>query len=296
MQEYTAELDAAIKFLNGYDKDVAKILYEKMEQASVSQEFELAIAFRDQLNVLDKLVRKQVTALPGDMDMDIFAILSDAINTVVAILFVRGGKLLGSDKQIINDATLDVSTALQSYIFNYYATAPNIPNVVVTNIEVEGAGELADYFTKKVGTRINVITPIQGVRKQLSDMAESNAKDYLEKCVGEQERQENMTIGSLAVLKDALGLRTMPYRMECFDISHISGTNMVASMSVFTNGEANKKMYRRFKIKTVEGNNDYECMKEILVRRLTELAKGTDVSFSERPDLIVIDGGLGQLA
>lgn len=294
-EEYHDVLLDVMRFLNGNDKEIQRILTEKMNKASADTDYELAIFYRDKLKVLDKLVRKQVTALPGDINMDIFAITSNGINTVVSVLNVRGGKLLGGAKETVDDASLELSTMLGNYIVNYYQAVP-IAGDIVTNLELEDKGAIEEFLGGLSGEKVNIVLPIQGVRRQLVDMAESNALDYLEKCVSEETRKYNMTMGGVKQLQDALNLDSMPYRIECYDISHISGTNKVASMVVFTNGVKDAGMYRKFRIKTVEGNNDFACMEEVLNRRFGELEKNEDLSFSKRPDLIVIDGGLGQLA
>lgn len=294
-EEYHNVLLDVMRFLNGNDKEIQRILTEKMNKASANTDYELAIFYRDKLKVLEKLVRKQVTALPGDINMDIFAIVSNGFNTVVSTLNVRGGKLLGGAKETIEDASLDLSISLGNYIVNYYQAVPIVGDVVV-NMELEDKNSIEEFLGNIAGEKVNIVLPIQGVRHQLVDMAESNAQDYLEKCVGEETRKYNMTMGGIKQLQDVLNLDFMPYRMECYDISHISGTNKVASMVVFTNGAKDSSMYRKFRIKTVEGNNDFACMEEVLNRRFTELEKSEDLSFSKRPDLIVIDGGLGQLA
>lgn len=293
-EDYNAIVQEVTKFLSGNDKSIANILKQRMEQASDTMDFELAIYYRDRLKILDNLVRKQVTALANDMDIDLFAIADDGINRVIAMLFVRGGKLVGGDKTIVNDGNIEIIDTLSSYIFAYYDGLPMVTPEIITNYNIDENGELSRYLSDKYKSRINIVMPIQGVRKQLLDMADNNATDYLTKCVGEQARLDNMTIGAITQLKDILELSKVPYRMECYDISHISGSNIVSSMTVFSNGVANKKMYRKFKITHGEGNNDFLSMQETLRRRLREYKEGKDVSFSERPDLIVIDGGKGQ--
>lgn len=296
-EEYHKIVNEVVKFLSGNDKSIAGILKSKMARASAEEDFELAIYYRDKLAVLDKIIRKQVTALPNESNLDIFAVSSNGMYTVASVLVVRGGKLLGGDKQVINDASLSPEIALGNFIISYYDNAPMLADEVITDIELDDAELIAEYLSEYKGKKVNVITPIQGVRRQLADMAESNARDYLVKCVGEAERRENMTIGGVLQLQEYLGLKRLPMRMECFDISHISGTDMVSSMVVFNGGESDKKMYRKFKIKTVEGNNDFACMKETLIRRLNHLSEEeTDASFSQSPDLIVVDGGKGQLS
>ena len=160
---------------------------------------------------------------------------------------------------------------------------------------LEDADIISEYLTEKKGSKVNVITPHQGARKQLVDIAQNNANDYLEKSLSQKERKDNLTLGAIMQLQEYLHLKKLPIRMECYDISHIQGTDKVASMVVTINGEAAKSQYRKFKIKTVEGNNDFASLKETLLRRLTKF-DDKDESFSAVPDLLVIDGGKGQLS
>ena len=155
--------------------------------------------------------------------------------------------------------------------------------------------ELSDYLSAKAGRKIQVVVPSGGIRRQLVDMGITNAEDYLARQLEHQNRYAELTLGGVKQLKELLGLPVLPMRMECYDISHISGTNKVASMVVFKEGAKASNHYRHFKIKTVAGNNDFACMFETLTRRFEEWKAQKDLSFSERPDLIVIDGGKGQL-
>lgn len=297
-EEYAQIIGHVVAFLNGNDKKVGSLLTEKMKTAAEREDFELALFYRQKLETLEKLVRKQVTALPKDLDLDIFAIAENGFNRVVSALFVRGGKLVGGDKRVVTDLVPDAGVALSNYILQYYDTIGYIAGEIVTSREIEDADVISEYLTQKKGSKVNVIAPHQGVRKQLADMADSNAADYLEKSIAVQERKENMTMGGVVQLQEFLRLRNLPVRMECYDISHVQGTDKVASMVVFLNGEPCKAHYRKFKIRTVAGNDDFASLKETLSRRLDKLgdAQCTDESFSARPDLIVIDGGKGQLS
>lgn len=293
-EEYRKIILDVIEFLRGNDKSIEKLIKDKMLKAVSNEDFELAIFYREKLKILEKLVRKQVTALPNDRDMDIFAVASDGINTVVSILVVRGGKLLGGDKESINTLDIDLSTTLENYILGYYGENVPVCREIVTNIPLENADILSEYLSSIKSNKVRVSYPQASIRKQLAEMAENNAKDYLNKCSDVIKRKHDMTIGAVEQLQKLLNLPIRPTRMECYDISHISGTDKVSSMVVFTNGEADKKMYRKFKIKTVEGNNDFASMKETVNRRLSHV-NDEDISFSEKPSLIVIDGGKGQL-
>ena len=205
--------------------------------------------------------------------------------------------MVGGDKFVVNDYGLSDAITLSNFVMRFYDGDVLAPDEAVLSVDIEDADVLQQYLSEKFGKKINVITPRQGVRRQLCDMASSNARDYLEKSLSIKERQDNMTIGAVMQLAEYLHLERMPARMECYDISHISGTNKVASMVVFTNGEPDKAAYRKFRIKTVEGNDDFASLQETLTRRLTELKEGSeDDSLGARPDLIVIDGGKGQLS
>jgi excinuclease ABC subunit C len=157
------------------------------------------------------------------------------------------------------------------------------------------AKSLEEYFKETYSKSVKIVHPKQGDKKKLTDLAYQNAKDYLERYIGKIKHKEDMTTLACARLQEVLGLRRYPKVMECFDISHISGVDKVGSMVVFTDGEKDLASYRRFKIKTVEGNNDFECLKEVLTRRLLKLGTDEEDKFP-KPDLIVIDGGKGQLS
>ncbi|MDE7191595.1 MAG: excinuclease ABC subunit UvrC [Clostridia bacterium] len=293
---YAKQIDEVISFLSGNDKKIAHLLQQKMSDAAENEDFELAIFYRRKLEILDKLVRRQVTALPKDFDIDIFAIASNGLNTVVSVLFVRGGKLVGGDKQIVSDLSPSDEVVLSNFILAYYDKVNYIANEIVIASQIDECELLGEYLTQKKGSKVNIILPHQGVRRQLADMAVNNASDYLEKSLSIKEREDNMTVGAIIQLQEYLKLPKMPIRMECYDISHVQGTDKVASMVVFTNGSPNKAHYRKFKMKYALGNDDFAGLQEALTRRIDELVKGEDESFGARPDLLVIDGGKGQLS
>ncbi len=296
-EEYDGVIKEIISFLQGNDKKIAEILTQKMKEASDREEYELALTYKQKLQALEKLVRRQVGALPKDYDMDVFAVATNGLNTVAAVIFVRGGKIVGGDKHVVDGVSLDEGSALSNFILRYYDMTGYIAGEIVTSTAIDDADVLQEYLSEKAGKKINVLCPHQGVRRQLADMAVGNAQDYLEKSVSVRERKENMTMGGVLQLAEYLHLPKLPVRMECYDISHISGTNKVASMVVFVNGEPEKSHYRKFKIETVAGNDDFACLQETLTRRLKDITeRSEDVSFSSRPDLIIIDGGKGQLS
>ncbi|MDE6474662.1 MAG: excinuclease ABC subunit UvrC [Clostridia bacterium] len=295
-EQYAKQIEEVISFLSGNDKKIAHLLQQKMNDAAENEDFELAIFYRRKLEILDKLVRRQVTALPKDFDIDIFAIASNGLNTVVSVLFVRGGKLVGGDKQVVSDLSPSDEVVLSNFILAYYDKVNYIANEIVIASQIDECELLGEYLTQKKGSKVNIILPHQGVRRQLADMALNNASDYLEKSLSIKEREDNMTVGAIIQLQEYLKLPKMPIRMECYDISHVQGTDKVASMVVFTNGAPNKAHYRKFKMKHALGNDDFAGLQEALTRRIDELVKGEDESFGSRPDLLVIDGGKGQLS
>jgi excinuclease ABC subunit C len=251
------------------------------------------LKYKEKLAVLDKLVRKQVSALPKGFNLDVFASETNGIKIAVNMLVVRGGKLVGAENSVYDG----IDENLTSFLFQFYTNNPPVCDEIITDGVVDGDA-LASALSQLAGRKIHILEPKQGVRKQLLDLAHTNAHDALEKHGTMEERKDIRTKGAVKQLGEVLGLKTLPRRIECFDISHISGVDKVSSMVVFEDGEPKKSHYRKFKIKTVEGNNDFASMKETLTRRLERLnnPEEADESFSSIPDLIVIDGGKGQLA
>lgn len=290
-QEYKAEMQKVIDFLKGNDREVEKTLTEKMMKFAAEENFEVALNYRNKLALLDKLVRKQVSALPKDFNLDVFAFETNGVVSAISMLVVRAGKLVGGENVVSESCDEDIA----SYLLQYYQNNAPLCDEIVTD-NVADAESLEQTINTLCAHTVRVVEPKQGVRKQLLELAHSNAYDAMTKHGTQEERKVLRTKGAVRQLGEILNLKTLPNRMECYDISHISGTDKVASMVVFEGGEPKKSHYRKFKIKTVEGNNDFACMKEVLVRRLNEIATSEDESFSSVPDLLVIDGGKGQLA
>ena len=290
-QEYKTEMQKVIDFLKGNDREVEKTLKEKMMKFAAEENFEVALNYRNKLALLDKLVRKQVSALPKDFNLDVFAFETNGVVSAISMLVVRAGKLVGGENVVSESCDEDIA----SYLLQYYQNnAPLCDEIVTDNVaDVES---LEQTINTLCAHTVRVVEPKQGVRKQLLELAHSNAYDAMTKHGTQEERKVLRTKGAVRQLGEILNLKTLPNRMECYDISHISGTDKVASMVVFEGGEPKKSHYRKFKIKTVQGINDFACMKEVLVRRLNEIATSEDESFSSVPDLLVIDGGKGQLA
>ena len=293
-QEYREKVDAAIDFLNGNEYNVEKILRDRMLNAATNEEFEQAANYRDKLGMLEKVKEKRLVAINRFLDADIVSFVTNNVYSAVNLLVIRKGVMLGGKSFSMEEASFDRAEALAEFIARYYKEGAEVPDEIVVNAE----GDfflLEEYFKEKSGKIVNILCPKMGVRKQLSEMAEKNAADYLEKTVDKIRHKEDRTVLACRRLQEALRLSRYPRRMECYDISHISGVDKVGSMVVFADGEPERDSYRRFKIRTVEGSNDFACLQEVLKRRLGKLGTEEEERFP-RPDLIVIDGGKGQLS
>ena len=292
-EEYREIINKVISFLNGNDELVRDTIQKKMMYFAEREEFEKAKTYRDTLSALEKILRKQSIPFKQEVDIDVFTFVTNGMESAVNCFAVRGGKYLGGTNYRCADN--EYNNGLTSFIMQYYQSNPLICTEILVDEELEFGAELSDYLSKKAGRKIAIIKPSGGIRKQLVELGKANGEEFLSAQIEKQEKYEDLTYGATVQLKEALNLPNVPERIECYDISHVSGTNKVASMVVFEKGEKASKMYRHFKIKTVEGNNDFACMYETLSRRFEELKKQEEASFSAKPDLIIIDGGKGQL-
>ena len=292
-EEYGKVVKDVIKFLNGDDAFVSELIANKMTKFAEMEEFELALHYRNVSEILEKLVRKQTIPFKQDVNIDVFTFATNGMYSVVNCFAVRGGKFLGGDNYPYYE--VEKSNCLASFIMQYYEKNPVLCSEIIVGEELEFKAELADYLSEKAGKKINITTPTGGIRRQLVEMGETNCAEYLSRQLEHFNKYQEMTKGAVAQLMESLSLPCLPRRTECYDVSHISGTNKVASMVVFIDGEKSSKNYRHFKIRTVQGNNDFASMYEALSRRLAKIGKSEDLSFNAKPDLIVIDGGKGQL-
>ncbi len=302
-QEYRVLLNKAMDFLNGKFSEVQEILVEKMTRLAENEQFELALTIRDGLNMLDRLKQHTLTFMPNLDNIDAFAWASNGSVASVAVLVIRGGRSVGVDCFHLIDAELNVEDSLTQFITQYYSTTAIPPEQVL--IPFEPPAELSEWLTEQrksasIGrtSKVELLHPQRGEKRKLVEIAEENAQMYLEKAIEKEKRISDFTIGATEKLAQILGIDHPIHRMECYDISNIGGVLSVASMVVFIDGEARKSHYRKFRIKTVEGANDFASMQEVITRRLNELKNenSTDPSFRSRPDLIVVDGGKGQLS
>ena len=292
-QDYLEIVNEAIRFLKGDTKQVEEILRSKMVLASKNENFATALIRRDRLKMLDKLKSRVITSLGSLVDYDVFNLVTSGEFSAMCVLNIRGGKLQGVRTfDILN--YLDESEAYTQFIMQYYNTHPLIVDeIILPNIDTS---EIELYLLDKAQKKVAVTKPvIDSVKYQLLNIAEKNARMHIEKNLDKTIKTINASIGAVKQLKNDLSLSREPKRIECYDISHTYGTYTVASMSVLLNGEKAPSMYRKFKIETVDFIDDFASMREVLSRRMEKL-NSDDISFSSLPDLIVIDGGKGQLS
>lgn len=292
-EEYAERVKKALRFLDGNYEDAEDILREKMLRFAENEEFELAMQYREKLQMLSKLKQKRITAINRAINADIVALKTNYLYSAVNVLVTRGGIMQGGSNYALEDCSFTETDALTAFLLQYY-TRHEIPDEIIVQDFCEKA-LLEKYFFDNFGKKTEIVIAKIGVKKQLLEMAEKNASDYLSKSVDKIKHKDDMTKNACIRLKDILGLSHYPKRMECYDISNISGVDKVGSMVVFIDGEADRNSYRRFKIKTVEGANDYASHQEMMRRRLAKLGTEEESRFP-RPELIVIDGGKGQLS
>lgn len=293
-EEYSKSVKDAVEFLSGDTTKVEKILKDKMLKASDNEEFELAIKYKEALNSLDKIKLKRLTSLNKFLSADIIAYCSNGIYSTVNLLVVRNGRMLGGKNFSFESVENTEEESLSEFIRRYYQKNSDFPQEIILSIELNDRKVLEDYIKGNFGVNLSILSVKQGIRKQLADMAKANATEHLITAVDRIKHKDDMTKKACESLREKLSLANYPRRMECYDISNISGVDKVGSMVVFIDGEKSADDYRRFKIKTFEGADDFRSLQEVLRRRLERMK--TDPERFPKPDLIIIDGGKGQLS
>ena len=294
-QDYVACVKKAVNFLEGNYKDAEALLKEKMMSAAAGENFELALDYRNKIEMLSKLEARRITSLSNFLDADIIAYTTNNLYSAINVLITRKGIMQGGTSYALEDANLSDAEALSQFISQYYADRLP-PSEIITESCLEDERELLEtFFREKYEKSVKITFAKQGVKAQLLQMAQDNAREYLEKSIDRIKHKDDMTVNACRRLQNLLSLETYPRRMECYDISNISGVDKVGSMVVFVDGEAERSSYRRFRIKTVEGANDFASLQEVLTRRLSKLGTPEEERFP-KPDLIIIDGGKGQLS
>ena len=290
-EEYREEVDRVIRFLKGDLSEAEAVLQEKMKTYSEMEMFERAIEMRENLKAIQNINAQNITGLNRDRDIDVFGFAENGDSSVITLACIRGSKMIGVSNYNVIDASNSVSDIMSNFITQYYIANKLVPKTIVVGVESES---LSDWLTDFAGHKVTLLQGKREPYSRLLDMANKNASEYLNKSIEKNKLHELKTVGAMKTLQKTLGLKKLPKRIEGFDISNLGGTNTVASMVVFTNGEKDSKMYRKFKILT-DGQNDFRNMHDVLARRFNEYKDGKDLSFSMLPDLILIDGGPVQL-
>jgi excinuclease ABC subunit C len=301
LEEYRKNIDQVLKFLNGDFQETIEDLTRKMQMASEEMRFEDAAEYRDRIQSIKKIGERQKITSYGKEDKDIVAVCMDESedlreqDAVVQVFFVRDGKLIGREHFYLRVAKGDTKEqVLSSFLKQFYSGTPFIPGEIMLQKEIEDAQIIEEWLSKRRNQRVHIRVPKKGTKEKLVELAEENAKMVLSKDRERIKREEGRTIGAVKEVENWLGISGI-VRMEAYDISNISGFESVGSMVVYEKGRPKRSDYRKFKIKWVQGPNDYASMEEVLTRRFTHEAKGDFDSFSRLPDLILMDGGKGQV-
>ena len=299
--EYRKNINKVIKFLNGDFQDTISELMEKMQKASEEMRYEDAMEYRDLIRSIEKIGERQKITGYGQEDRDIIAVAMDESedlrdqDAVVQVFFIRDGKLIGRDHFYLRVAKGDTkSQVLSSFLKQFYAGTPFIPSEIMLQSEIEDAEIIEEWLTTRRKQKVHIRVPKKGTKEKLVELALENARMVLSKDRERIKREEGRTIGAVHEVEEWLGLKNV-VRMEAYDISNISGFESVGSMVVYEKGRPKRSDYRKFKIKWVQGPNDYASMEEVLTRRFTHESNGEFDSFARLPDLILMDGGRGQV-
>jgi len=307
-EDYRQILDDLCKFLEGRTKPVVKRLTKEMDLAAKALQYEKAAAIRDQLQAIDRIVERQKVISSDQVDSDVIAMARADGEACVQVFFIRSGKLIGREYFVLegteeeNDAEI-----LSEFVKQFYAQAAFIPEKVLLPSELEEAQIINQWLNnRKSGQKVEIKVPHRKASKELVAMAAENAVETLNALRTQWEADKNRQTGALSEIQEALKLEEPPNRIECYDISTTQGVASVGSMVVFEQGTPNKKLYRRFNIKSVSGQDDFACMEEVLFRRFRrwkayheegkKVGKTPDLAFSILPDLLLVDGGKGQLS
>ncbi|SHK22451.1 excinuclease ABC subunit UvrC [Hespellia stercorisuis] len=299
-EEYRKAIDEVLQFLNGRYDTILGELEAKMSEASENLEFERAIEYREMIGSVKKIAQKQKITDSSGEDRDVLAVATEGTDAVVQVFFIRGGRLIGRDHFYLRITEgEEVSDILSSFIKQFYAGTPYIPGELFLQAEIEDAQVLEEWLGTKRGHKVTIRVPKKGTKEKLVELAANNAKMVLSKDKERLKREEGRTIGAVKEIEQLLGLDGV-VRMEAYDISNTNGFASVGSMVVYEHGKPKRNDYRKFKIKGVQGADDYASMREVLTRRfrhgLEERKSEKEVGrFTTFPDLIMMDGGRGQV-
>ena len=299
---YQETISSLEKFLLGKTNSIVKELRKEMEASSRSQNYERAAVFRDRLNSIEKMLEKQKVSGLQKESFDMISCFKINNEGMIIIFNIINGNLISHEKfRIENVEDTEINEVLRLFIFDYYSKNINIPSKILVSDIPNEKDVLIGFLSNKKGTKVTINVPQKGSKKSILDMATNNAKESIKQWQIKWINDKKKTQLALKELQTELGLDNIPKRIECYDISHIQGSNVVASMSVFENGTPKKSDYRRFKI-SEDKNDDFEAMREVINRRFSRLVENKNTvekkldSFHKHPDLVLIDGGKGQLS
>lgn len=302
-EDYRQRIEQALKFLNGNYEEVMKMLEKKMYAASADMNFEVAAEYRDLLASVKGVAQKQKITSDKGLDRDVIAYAVDGKEAVVQVFFIRDGRMLGREHFFVHVAVEEEQDILASFLKQYYSGTPFVPKEILISKELREGEVIAEYLSKRRGSKVSLLTPKKGQKEKMVELAEKNARMVLDVDRDKVRKEEARTIGAMQDIFELLGIESRnDYRIEAYDISNTAGFQSVGSMIVYENGKPKRNDYRKFKIKTIDGPNDYGSMREVLTRRFshgleeqqTGENNGTD-KFSRFPDLIMMDGGQGQI-
>lgn len=290
---YNEKVESALEFLTGGSTESLRKLTSQMQEASDNLDFERAATLRDSINAIKKLAQKQKVIHSDVKDQDVIAYFCDEEKGCFEVFSFEGGRLCDRQDFLV-DVLEDEAAEKEEFITSYYSSGKRIPKYITIDSDVENTELLERWLTEKSGHRVYITIPQKGNQKKLCDMCRQNAAERVAQLKGGTGRE----LSVLSELQNVLGLEKIPYYIESYDISNLSGTENVAGMVVFENGKPQKKAYRKFKIKSFEGQDDYASMNEVLRRRFEEYYAHKDegTGFGRLPDLILLDGGVGQVS
>lgn len=293
--EYNENIKQIILFLEGKQEDLVQNLEQEMQKAAAELNFEKAALLRDQIQSIKQIMERQKIVSEDSVDQDVIAMARGFNESCVQIFFVRNGKIIGRENYFLKGTDdTDRAEIIQSFIKQYYNSQDLIPAQILIETDIPEAKILEQWLTKKRGSRVYINVPKRGKKKDLVELVGRNALETMEKADLDRQHKKAMTEDAVMELKRELSLEKVPLRIECYDISNTQGTESVGSMVVFEEGRPKKEHYRRFKIKTVEGPNDFASIYEVVSRRFKRAGEEQG-AFSKLPDLVLIDGGKGQL-
>ncbi len=299
--DYRAQIEQIERFLEGRQEVVARALTDQMHAASEATEYERAAALRDKVRAIERTMESQKMAAHATTEEDVLGLARQDNQAAVQLFAVRGGKMVGRDVFLLDaPRETDDATVLEGFVLQYYDRATSVPPTVLLPALPEDAADLEGMLTGRRGAAVRLRVPQRGAKRELLELATRNATETLAREHARWLADQGKTLAALEELAEALGLPAVPLRIECYDISNLAGAQSVGSMVVFEEGRPRTGEYRRFRIKTVQGANDYASHQEVLRRRFKRAKSGEEGSEEELrwllPDLVVIDGGKGQLS